>query len=42
MPAKMLKVDFKKLGGRAAKREWVLSQIEEHRNGGLLVFSKTY
>ena len=42
MPAKLLKVDFQKIGGRAAKLEWVSSQIDSHRKNGLLVFSKTY
>ena len=27
---------------RAAKQEFVNAQIEAHKNGGLLVFSKTY
>ena len=41
MPAKLLSPQLGALS-QAAKREFVTKQIEAHRNGGLLVFSKTY
>ena len=39
--AKLLSPNFMSMT-RQAKRDFVVSQIEAHRNGRLLVFSKTY
>lgn len=38
---KVLTPNFKAMS-LAMKRSFVLEQIESHRGGGLLVFSKTY
>jgi len=41
MPVSKLAPDLRTMG-RAAKRDFVVQQINAHRSQGCLVFSKTY